>query len=166
MKRVEYEYVLSLKLILQGTIFFGFGFLFGLYISADICGGYRCSIPFLLSGKGQFLLREMTLIGFLFLILGCQRFLVRFQKHNNKIILMDQEIIIPGLLQIFSEKKISLRNAEKVEKEIVGRSANIVIKILFSDGRKPEKIFWSNFMTVERFDELFVDLKNIVENKV
>lgn len=162
----KYEYFLPLRSIFQGTIFFGFGVFLGLYISADICGGYSCAIPLLVSGKGQFLSREMTLIGFLFLLLGVQRFLVRFQKHNNKIILMDNEIIVPGLLQILPEKKINLGNAERVEREVVGENANFVIKIFFSDGRKPEKIFWSNFMTIEKFDELFSDLKNIVEKKL
>ena len=79
---------------------------------------------------------------------------------------MDNEVIVPGLLQILPEKKVDLRNAGRVEKEIVGKNANIVIKIFFSDGRKPEKIFWSNFMSVEKFDELYTDLKKVVEKKV
>lgn len=159
-----YNYNLPISIILKGYIFFGFCFLFGFYLNSRICGGYDCSIALLISGKGQFLSREMTFICFIFLLLGFHRFMVRFQKKNNKIILTKNEIIVPGALQVFPEKTIDLSRVEKVEKEIVGNNSNIVIKIYFKDETKPFKIFWSNFMSMEKFNELYSDLSESLKN--
>lgn len=159
-----YEYKLSLVLILRGFVFFIFSTGLLLYIAIN-CNEANCTSQTNALIDVSIPIKLGIIIGSLFLLLGSWRYLVRFQKHNNKIILMDNEIVVPGLLQILPEKKIDLKSAEKVEKEVVGKNANIVIRILFSDGRKPEKIFWSNFMTVEKFDELYADLKKIVEGK-
>lgn len=159
-----YDYTLSLFLIIRGFIFFLFSIGFLFYIGT-YCNEIKCSSQQVIFSEFPFPIKIGIVIGFMFILLGSWRFLVRFQKHNNKIILANDEIIVPGLLQILPEKKVDLRNAEKVEREVVGKNANIVIKILFSDGRKPEKIFWSNFMSVEKFDELYIDLKKLVEKK-
>lgn len=162
-KMKKYDYVLALNVTFKVLIIFGSFIFIGCYLAAKRCDYEDCTFSFSSILHVPLLIQASILFSLLFFAMGVWRYLVRFHKHNNKIIILDNKIIVPGFLQILPEKKLDLRNAEKVEKEVVGKNANVVITIFFSDGSKPEKIFWSNFMTIEKFDELYVDLKKTVE---